>query len=204
MKLFSIYAMGVKAYCSDIIVDPDESEMAYFVSICGYQATVKGIIANFLERQDLHTDLDGTVYCLSRSDLGYKMIVRKMPSGLIHGVLFPRLALPKNKEDELNSFFIFTEHKKDVLSLFYRHLDERTEIPMHLSWANWLWQVFEKQEGWLFELNTLLGSFHGYLFKFNPKQLQDIISTAIRQKIPQVVKCMQMKGGNEHGKLDIT
>jgi len=40
------------------------------------------------------------------------------------------------------------------------------------------------------------------LFRFNPKQLQDIISTAIRQKIPQVVKCM--KGGNEHGKLDIT
>ena len=202
MKLFPIYATGIKAYCSDIIVDPDEPETAYFVSVCGYQATVKGIIANFLERQDLHINLGGTLYYLSRADHGYKMIVKKMPSGLIHGVLFPRLALPKNKEDEQNSFFIFTEHKKDIPSLFYLHLDERIEIPMHPSWANWLWQVFEEKEDWLFELNTLLGSFHGYLFKFNPKQLQDIISTAIRQKIPQVVKCM--KGGNGHGKLDIT
>ena len=49
MTLYPIHAMGIQAYCSDLIVDSSDSETVYFMSVAGYQATVKGIIANLLD-----------------------------------------------------------------------------------------------------------------------------------------------------------
>lgn len=205
MRLFPIYAAGVQAYCSDIIVDPEDQQTVYFLSVCGYQVAVKGIMANLLENHGLSVHVDGIGYYLIRSDFGYKMIVKKLPSGLVHAMLFPQAALPKNDENGHGSFFIFTDRNRDkkTLHLFYRHLDEKTDIPLHPSWGKWLWGVFTEQENWLVELNSLVGTFCGYLFRLYPKQLHDIISTAIRQKQPQVAGCLVWKGDNLDGKPHI-
>ena len=151
MKLHQIRATGICAYCSDLIVDPDDLDTVYFLSVAGYQTTVKGIIANLLEYYELSIEIDGHSYYLSRSDLRYRVQTKKLPSGLVHAILFPKLSLPKNGEDDENSFYIFTEKDKDILPLFFRHLDEKSNVPMHPSWANWLWQIFQNQE-WLVEL----------------------------------------------------
>jgi hypothetical protein len=45
MKLYPAHAMGIHAYCSDLIVDPEDDETVYFMSLAGYQAAVKGIVA---------------------------------------------------------------------------------------------------------------------------------------------------------------
>jgi len=204
MKLYPIHATGIRAYCSDIILDPDELDTVYFMSICGYQATVKGIIANLLESYgvSLELEIEGEEYYLDRSSLGYKVQTKKLPSGLVHAVLFPKLALPKNDEERQNSFYIFNRDKQDILSLFYRHLDEKTDIPLHPSWAEWLFRLFEEQEDWLMELNTLVGAYRGYSFEFNPKKLHDLISEALRNRVPEIIKCLEWKGGNENGKFD--
>ena len=52
------------------------------------------------------------------------------------------------------------------------------------------------------ELKTLAGNFKGYSVNFNPKQLHDLISEAIRNKVPEVTQCMEWKGGNGDGKFD--
>jgi len=204
MKLYPIHATGIRAYCSEIIVDPDELDTVYFMSICGYQATVKGIIANLLKSYGVSVELEieGEEYYLDRSSLGYKVLTKKLPSGLLHAVLFPKLALPKNDEERQNSFYIFNRDKQDILSLFYRHLDEKTDIPLHPSWAEWLFRLFEEQEDWLMELNTLVGAYRGYSFEFNPKKLHDLISEALRNRVPEIIKCLEWKGGNENGKFD--
>ena len=49
MELYPIHATGIHAFCSDMILEPYDLDTVYFMSICGYQATVKGIIANLLE-----------------------------------------------------------------------------------------------------------------------------------------------------------
>lgn len=198
MKLYPINALGIQAYCSDIVIDPHDLNTVYFMSICGYQVTVKGIIANLLENYGISIEIEGIEYYLVRSSFSYKTQLKKLPSGLVHAVSFPKLALPKNSEEKQNSFFIFTEQSKreELLSLFYRHLDEKTDIPLHPSWDSWLWQVFKKQEGWLLELKTLAGNYQGYSFEFNPKQLNDLISEAIRKKIPEIIDCMRWKGGD--------
>ena len=176
MKLQPIHALGIRAYCSDLIVDPYEHETVYFISVCGYQATVKGIIAKLLENHGINIEIHGTAYYLTRSNLSYRFQVKKLPSGLAHGILLPKLSLPKNDEENQNKFFIFTRDKSHLVSLFFRHLDERCEIPLHPSWDKWLWNLFEKQERWIIEFKTLTGDYKGYLFEFNPKQLHDLIS----------------------------
>jgi hypothetical protein len=204
MKLYPIHAMGIQAYCSDLIVDPDDEQTVYFSSVAGYQATVKGITANLLEYSSTHIEIEGIEYYLTRAQLGYKMIVKKLPSGLVQAVLFPKLAMPKSDEEGDNTFLVMTDKSEELLSLFFRHLDEKTEIPLHPSWDKWLWKTFRERQGWMLELKTLAGSYQGYLFDFNQDELHDLVSEAIRNRVPEVVGCMEWKGGNCNGKLDIS
>jgi hypothetical protein len=203
MKLYPIHATGIRAYCSDLIVDPNELETVYFISIAGYQATVKGIMANLLENYGISIEIDDHEYYLTRSGFGYKTHLKKLPSGLVHGVLYPKLTLPKNDEENQNSFYVFTDDNQELMKLFFRHLDEKTEIPTHPSWDKWIWKLFEGQE-WLLELRTLAGTFKGYSFEFNPKQLHDLISDAIINRVPEIVECFEWKGGNGDGKFDFS
>ncbi|VBB45017.1 conserved hypothetical protein [uncultured Desulfatiglans sp.] len=202
MKLHPIHAMGISAYCSDMIIDPYDLDTVYLMSICGYQATVKGILANLLEDYGVSIDIGGHEYYLARSGFSYKTRLKKLPSGLVHAVVFPLTALPEKEGEKENDFCVFREGNGDVLGLFFRHLDEKTEIPLHPSWANWLWETFMEQEGWLLELKTLAGTYCGYSFTFNPGQLHDIISEAIRKKVPEIIQCMKWRGGEENGKSD--
>ena len=204
MTLYPIHAMGIQAYCSDLIVDSSDSETVYFMSVAGYQATVKGIIANLLDNYGISVEVDGNSHYLTRANFGYKAQVKKLPSGLVHGVLFPKLALPKSEEEGQDTFFILADNRDEVLTLFFRHLDEKTEIPLHPSWAEWLWKAFEQQEGWLLEAQTIVGSFEGYLFEFNHEELYDLVSEAIRKRFPEVIDCMRWKGGKVNGKRNFS
>jgi hypothetical protein len=204
MALYPIHAMGIQAYCSDLIVDSIDSETVFFMSVAGYQATVKGIIANLLDNYGISVEVDGNNHYLTRGNFGYKAQLKKLPSGLVHAVVFPRLALPKSDAEGQDTFFILADNRDEVLTLFFRHLDERTDIPLHPSWANWLWKAFEQQEGWLLEAQTIVGSFEGYLFEFNHEELYDLLSEAIRKRVPEVIDCMRWKGGKVNGKRNFS
>ena len=203
MKLCPVHAMGIQAYCSDLIIDPYDLETVYFLSIAGYQATVKGIIANLLENYGISIEIEDSEHYLARSAIGYKTQMRKLPSGLVHAVLFPKLALPKNNDDGQSSFYLFINGEDDAFRIFFRHLDERTEIPLHRLWDRWLWKAFMENE-WATELKTLVGSYRGFSFGFNPKQLHDIVSDAIKGKDPEIMQCFEWKGGNGNGQFDFT
>jgi hypothetical protein len=202
MKLYPVHALGIEAFCSDLIVDPLETETVYFMSVGGYQATVRGIIANLLEDYGISIDIDGREYSLTRANFGYKAQVKKLPSGLVHGVVFPKLALPKDDEESQSRFFILAQDEDELLSLFFRHLDEKTELPLHPSWDRWLWDTFEREEGWLLESKTLAGTWQGYLVEFNHNRLHDLIAGAVKRRVPEVTGCMEWKGGNGNGQLD--
>ena len=202
MMLYPIHSMGIQAWCSDLIVEPDDMETVYFMSVCGYQVTVKGIIANLLENYSISIEIDGIEHDLIRSETGYKVQTKKLPSGLVHAVVIPKLAVPNNDEEEKNRFFVITKEHQDLLTLFFRHLDEKTEIPLHPSWASWLWRTFKKQDDWLHELHTMAGDFTGYLFNYQPTELHDLIAEAIKRKVPDVVRCMTWKGENTDGTND--
>ncbi|RJR10345.1 hypothetical protein C4588_03355 [Candidatus Parcubacteria bacterium] len=201
MTLYEIYAAGIRAYASDVIVDPEDLETVCLLSICGYQAVVKAIIANILEGCGPFVICGREEHHLSRSPLGYKVLIKKLPSGLAHGVLFSKQAIPK--ADDEPSFFIFTKDKEEIETLFFRHLNEKTDLPLHPSWAKWLFQVFN-EDGWIKVLETLVGNYKGYRVEFKPNRLFETISEAIRTKNPQLTQCMKWKGGNGNGTNPVT
>ena len=202
MKLYPIMATGIRAFCSHLIVDPENPDIAYFMSICGYQVTVKGIIANFLESYGVNIELEGGERYLMRADVGYKVQLKRLPSGRAHAIVYPILTLPGNMEKKENRFFIFADKKAEEKALLFRHLDEKVDIPLHPSWTEWLWKLFENQAEWLTRLETLVGDYQGFAFKFNPKKLQELISKAFRDRVPEIMNCMKWKGGEQYGKGD--
>jgi hypothetical protein len=203
MQMYPIMATGIRAYCSHLIVDPKETDTGYFMSICGYQATVKGIIASFLENYGIRIELATGDRYLMRADVGYKVQLKRLPSARAHAILYPVLALPRNTEAEQNRFFIFTDKKAEEKALFFRHLDEKVDIPLHPSWTKWLWGLFENQDGWLTRLETLVGDCQGFAFRFLPKQLQDLISEAFRNRVPEIMNCMKWKGDDHYDNCNI-
>ena len=197
MSLIQIQARGIAALCSDLIIDPEDEGYVYFMSVCGYQVTVKGIIANFLEHSGLGVTSDSKYLYLTRAGFSYKTLLKKLPSGLVHGVVFPLSAMPAGDSNEENCFCLFAKTGKEPLDLFFRHLDLKTDIPLYPGWEKWLWNLFLSQEGWLKKLATICGSYSGYVFEFNPTELYDRISFALKKRIPEVSMCFKRKGGQD-------
>jgi len=186
-----IHSSGIAAFCSDLVVHPVENDIAYFLSITGYQTAVKGIIANFLEYNSLKLEHDGKQCLFRRSYINYTFRLKKLPSGLVHALVFPNLALPRNEEEKRNSFFLFTPDHDGIQALFFRYLDDLTQIPLHESWTSWLWNLFTNTDGWLAQLEAIIGAYQGFMVEFDAFQLQETIAEAIRNKASDVVKCME-------------
>ncbi len=187
MSLSIINSGGIKAYCSELIVNEDQE--IYFLSVAGYQTAVKGIIANVLEYGSVSIMIDGEYFYPSRSTLNYNVHYQKLPSELFQGITLLKIALPDNK-DPKDSFLVISEDSSSVKDLFFRHLENKTEIPLHPVWSRWLWKTFLKM-GWLTPLDTLVGDFKGYLVEINEGELKDIITKAITERNPEVIRCFE-------------
>ncbi len=202
MTIPVINSGGIRAYCSDLIVN-EESEI-YLLSVAGYQTAVKGIIANFLEYEStavmVHDDDDNEEYIYPiRSSLHYTVHYRKLPSGLFQCVTFPKIALPGYK-DSKDSFLVIAEDTLLAEDLFFKHLDNNTEVPLHPVWSHWLWETFSKK-CWLTRLDTLVGDYQGYLMEIDEEELRDTITMAITEKNPSVIRCFEKGETDERDTL---
>jgi len=193
MCLSIINSGGISAYCSELIVD--EEREVYFLSVAGYQTAVKGIIANVLEYGSVSVEIGGEYEYLSRSSQNYIVHYQRLPSGLYQGVILPKIALPGNNKPK-DTFLILSQSTSMAQELFFKHLEEKTEIPLHPSWSGWLWGIF-LDKGWLTPLVSLIGKYQGYLVEINEDELRDTISMAMANKNPEVMVCF--KKGGEHG-----
>ena len=196
MCLPVITAGGISAWCSDCIVN--EERDVYFLSVAGYQTAAKGIIANILEYNSVVVETGGDYEHLSRSPQSYSVYYQRLPSGLYQGVILPRIALPGNNEPK-DMFLVLSQHTSAAEKLFFKHLEEKTEIPLDPLWSGWLWGIFS-EKGWLTPLDSLIGEYQGYVVEIYENQLKDIITMAIVHKNPEVMVCFT-KGG-EHGSTE--
>ena len=163
MALPIINSGGITAYCSDLIVTPDME--TYFLSVAGYQTAVKGIIANVLEYGSIAVEIDDEYVYPVRSTETYSVHYQKLPSGLFQGAILPKIALPGNEESN-DVFLILAEDNSLAESLFFKHLEEKTEVPLHPAWSHWLWRTFSER-GWLTPLEALVGEYQGYLVEID-------------------------------------
>lgn len=190
MALPIIRSKGIEAYCSDLVVD--ENTMAYLLSVAGYQTAVKGIIASILEYQSATVPVNGSYHQINRSAESYSVHYQKLPSGLFLGTILPKIALP-NYEESKDVFLILAEHISSAKALFFDHLEEKTAIPLHQDWSDWLWRTFTGED-WLTSLETLIGGYKGFLVNIYEDDLKDVIARAIRNKTPEIIKCFERGG----------
>lgn len=195
--LYKISSEGIEAFCSDLIVDQEFQQYVHFMTVAGYQTAVKGILANFLLGHSLSIEIDKEVHRIEKVQYPHLMKIRKMPSGYCHGAAVPRIALPK--QGESRDSLLISKEPSGIKELFHRRLDEVTEIPLHASWTDWLWTLFQTKE-WTIKLKTLAGSYEGYLVEISQDGLLAELTQAIRSAIPEIVSCMNPgKTGGENG-----
>ena len=192
MAIPVISSGGITAYCSDLIVNADME--AYFLSVAGYQTAVKGIIANVLEYGSVAVEIDDEYVYPVKSSETYSVHYQKLPSGLFQGAILPKIALPANDESS-HVFLVLAEDNSLAEDLFFKHLNEKTEVPLHPVWSHWLWSTFI-EKGWLTPLEALVGEYQGYLVEIDENELRETITAAIANKNVEVIVCFD-KGGDD-------
>ena len=190
MTLPIIRASGIEAYCSDLVID--ENSWIYFLAVAGYQTAVKGIIANILEYRTVTVMVGDEYHYITRASENYTIHYQKLPSGLFQGAILPKISVP-NCDESKDAFLVLAENVSSAKVLFFDHLEEKTEIPLHKDWLNWLWKTFT-DNGWLIPLETLIGGYSGFLVDIYEDDLRDAITMEIRERNPQIMRCFE-KGG---------
>ena len=181
-----LFSGSITSFCCGLIVGPQDPERAFFVSACGYQTTVKAVMARLLENHGVTVKVHSVERYIERAWCNYRYELKRLPSGLAHALMFPVAALPGDLSEERSEFFIFCEPREDPRTLFFQHLDARTDIPLHPSWSGWLWDRFLERE-WTEELVTFIGTLKGFRCRFSPEELKECIAAAIKTVIGRLL-----------------
>jgi len=191
--LHKIRTGGIEAYCSDLIVDNETNQYVYLLGVAGYQTAVKGILANLLKGESLSVEIKGEGCWVERFSTNYLMKIKKMPSEYCHGITLIKIGIDQeDKGNPYREFLLVSEDPLEIKGPFYDHLDQKTEVPLHPDWTDWLWKVFG-EKGWITRLKTLVGRYAAYLVNFHQEELSSEISEAIKKKVPEVIHCMKRR-----------
>ena len=192
--LYKIRTGGIETYCKDLIVDAETNQYVYLLGVAGYQTTVKGILANFVKGEPLSLNIKNNTHWVEKLPGNYQMKIKKMPSEYSHGIALPKIGQSQENEQQTltREFLLISNQHNSVKSLFFAQLDQRAEVPLHQSWTEWLWNLFE-EKGWVTKLQTPVGQFEGYLVNIHQEEIGYEITQAIKKKVPEVINCMKRR-----------
>ncbi len=147
--LFTISAGGFSATADAFARDPD-SEGLWFLSMVGAQSALKAIWAALLKRPPESAHLlagtDGLALSggFHRCEIPGDTIgtwttkIARLPmSGGWHAMVYTRLA---EYAFERDAFLLLAPGEAEAPALHHRFLDRRSSLPLHRSWAEWLWR----------------------------------------------------------------
>ena len=147
--LYTISANGFSATADAFARDPD-SEGLWFLSMVGAQSALKAIWAALLKRppESAHLLAGADGIALSggfhRCEVPHETIgtwttkIARLPvSGGYHGMVYTRLA---EYAFERDAFLLLAPGEEKAPALHHRFLDRRSPLPLHRSWAEWLWE----------------------------------------------------------------
>ena len=191
--LHRIRCQGIEAYCSHLIVDKETNERVYLLGVAGYQSAVKGTLANMLKGESLSVEVNKETIWVERFSENYLMKIKKMPSEYCHGITLTKIGTTEgNSHSPYREFILINEDPLEVKGPFYNHLDQKTEVPLHPSWTDWLWTLFG-EKGWITRLETLVGRYEAYLVNFHQEELSGDITEAIKKKVAAITDCMKRR-----------
>lgn len=153
-----------------------------FLSLGGPAEAVKAILAALGSRQSVRLfqrETGGWVDAgwLVSGLVTYRMLTRKLPCSQVHGLLYPETALPGRRSPGF-TLLLPEARQAEAEARFARFLDTRTPLPLHPSWARWLWATFQA-EGWLTSLEGE-GPWMGWEVHWEEELLTTLVTEAIQ------------------------
>ncbi len=147
--LHTISAGGFSA-TADAFARDEITEGLWFLSMVGSQTALKAIWASLLKQPPDPAHLirgsDGMALSggYQRCHIPYDTIgtwttkIVKLPvSGGYHALVYTKTAEFAFEQD---SFLLLSQSEQEAPALHHRFLDRRSPLPLHDSWARWLWQ----------------------------------------------------------------
>ncbi len=178
MDLLTIRAGGFTATVDGCARGGNE---LWFLSMLGHQQAVRAIWARLVKGEAgflSSTELGGEPTPLAREAWGtWRFSGNRLPSGsAYHGMLIPEIAAYAT--DRLD-FLLLVREQDDAAQLHFRFLARRLDLPLHPSWAEWLWlRGLEKEE--VQQLNSI--GVQAYRCRSHPEALRVDISDAVRRR----------------------
>ncbi|MCY3602779.1 MAG: hypothetical protein OXH12_06825 [Chloroflexi bacterium] len=147
--LYTVSAGGFSATADAFARDPD-SEGLWFLSMVGAQSALKAIWAALLKRPPESAHLlagtDGLALSggFHRCEIPDETVgtwttkIARLPvSGGWHALVYTRMA---EYAFERDAFLLLAPGEAEAPALHHRFLDRRSPLPLHRSWAEWLWR----------------------------------------------------------------
>lgn len=137
------FGVSVDAFAwePDADVNPPKMRL-WLVSLLGSQQSVKALWAHLIkgETATLSTETGRAHFCVlaPKGPRGWRFFRATLPSvSAYHGVLVPEIALYATEQPE---FLLLRRPSDDVAMLHYWFLNRRVPLPLHPTWAHWLWE----------------------------------------------------------------
>ena len=147
--LYTVSAGGFSATADAFARDPDSGGL-WFLSMVGSQTALKAIWASLLKQPPdvahLIRGADGMALSGSyqrchvpRETVGtWTTKIARLPvSGGWHALVYTKLA---EYAFERDGFLLLAKSEEEAPALHHRFLDKRSPLPLHRSWADWLWR----------------------------------------------------------------
>ena len=148
-NLYTINAGGYSATADAFARDPETNGL-WFLSMVGPQTALKAIWASLLKQPPDQAHIIKGIEGMALSG-GYQpcqvpyntigtwttRIARLPASRGWHALVYTRLAEFSFERDD---FLLLAQDEADAPALHHRFLDRRSPLPLHRSWADWLWR----------------------------------------------------------------
>jgi hypothetical protein len=179
VQLHTIRAAGFSAAVDAFAQD---GEQLWFISMLGSQQSVRALWARLVKGETAYLSEDdlgsgASERWLAREAWGTWRFhgARLTASAAYHGMLVPDLAAYAcERQDSL----LLARDEDEAPALHYRFLNRRVDLPLHPSWAEWLW---DRGLG-LGETEALHSvGIHAYRCRPDVGQLEEDISGAFRR-----------------------
>ncbi len=178
MDLLTIRAGGFTATVDGCARGDNE---LWFLSMLGHQQAVRAIWARLIKGEAGYLDgaaLGGEPLPLAREAWGtWRFTGMRLPSGsAYHGMLISEIAAYAT--DRLD-FLLLVREQDDAAQLHFRFLARRLDVPLHPSWAEWLWRRGRENEE-VQHLDSI--GVQAYRCCPQPEALRADISDAVRRR----------------------
>ena len=179
---------GITLFCHGLLSHPQNwnPRPLSLLSVGGPREAVKGVLASAMTGHELTfskapADPAWGYDPHFRTHYGnqnqYHTLSRRLPSGQVHGLLFSANALPTETGSHFTLLVPQRESQHAPIRLL-EAIDRRSELPLHPSWASWLWDTAITAE-WLSPLIGF-GPWIGWHVSYDEPALAEAVSEALR------------------------